>query len=60
MTLDKAIQYLDIVLNDHPHLRPADFGQAVKLGQEALKRIKESRTPESINPHLPIPGEDTP
>jgi len=43
MTADKAIEYIDIVLEAHPRLRPGDFGQAVKLGQEALKRLQFMR-----------------
>jgi len=50
MTIDKAIEYLDIVLKAHPHLQPGDFGQAVQLGKEALKRIRNQR----VNPDLKL------
>ncbi len=43
ITADRAIEYLDIVLEAHPRLRPDDFGQSVKLGQEALKRLQFMR-----------------
>ncbi len=58
LTLDKAIEYLDIVLKTHPRLRPGDFGQAVKLGQEALKRLQFMR--QNLVPFTqpPLPGED--
>jgi hypothetical protein len=41
MTRSKAIEYLDVVLKAHPRLRPGDFGQAVKLGEEALAYIEK-------------------
>jgi hypothetical protein len=57
MTVDKALEYLDIVLKAHPRLRPGDFGLAVQLGKEALKRIQTQRAqyPE-ISSRL-LPGE---
>ena len=58
MTADKAIEYVDIVLKAHPRLRPGDFGQAVALGQEALKRLQFMR--QNLFPFTqpPLPGED--
>ncbi len=57
-TLDKAIEYLDIVLKSHPRLRPGDFGQSVKLGQEALKRLQFLRLNLVPFTQPPLPGED--
>ncbi|MBA7588670.1 hypothetical protein ES708_30735 [subsurface metagenome] len=59
MTADKAIEYIDIVLKAHPRLRPGDFGQAVKLGQEALKRLQFMR--QNLFPFTQplLPGEDS-
>jgi len=58
MTADKAIEYLDIVLKAHPRLTPGDFGQAIKLGQEALKRIQYARQHRFTETISPLPGED--
>ncbi|MBA7570670.1 hypothetical protein ES708_12423 [subsurface metagenome] len=58
MTIDKAIEYLDVVLKAHPRLRPGDFGQAVKLGQEALKRVKAEESQFDLDLRNLLPGED--
>ncbi len=57
MTLDQAIKYLDFILKEHPHLRHGDFGQAVHLGVEALKRVQAIRGPNAIKFWQPLPGE---
>jgi hypothetical protein len=57
MNIDKAIEYLDIVLKAHPRLRPGDFGLAVQLGKEALKAVKDARAINSFTPIQSLPGE---
>ncbi|MBA7570806.1 hypothetical protein ES708_12559 [subsurface metagenome] len=57
MSIDEAIKMLS---SDNPVLTPDEvsvFDEAIQLGIEALKRIHESRTPQSVNPHLTLPGE---
>jgi len=43
MTLDKAIEILDLITDTPPSGANQDFVDAVKLGIEALKRIKDRR-----------------
>ncbi|MBA7546617.1 hypothetical protein ES705_39009 [subsurface metagenome] len=57
MTIDKAIEYLDIVLKAHPRLRPGDFGLAVQLGKEALKRVQLHRKDHFSSYPTLLPGE---
>ena len=58
MTADKAVEYLDVVLKAHQSLRPGDFGQAVKLGQEALAELVRLRKTIPILKYTLLPGED--
>ena len=57
MTIDKAIEYLDYILKQHPRIEHADFGDAIKLGIEALKGIKKVR--KTFEPYVTalLPGE---
>ncbi|MBA7591290.1 hypothetical protein ES708_33442 [subsurface metagenome] len=57
MTADKAVGYLDVVLKAHPRLRPGDFGQAVKLGQEALAELLRLRKTIPILKDTLLPSE---
>ncbi|GAI62615.1 unnamed protein product [marine sediment metagenome] len=57
MTAAKATEYLDIVLKAHPRLSPGDFGQAVKLGQEALAELVRLRKVIPILKDTLLPGE---
>ncbi len=57
MTADKALEYLDIVLKAHPRLRPGDFGQAVKLSQEALAELLRLRKTIPILKDTLLPSE---
>jgi hypothetical protein len=58
MTLDKAIEYLDYILKQHPHIESADFGNAIKLGIEALKAVAKMRHYPFPDEILQLPGED--
>ncbi|MBA7524035.1 hypothetical protein ES705_16172 [subsurface metagenome] len=58
LTSDKAVEYLDVVLEAHPRLRPGDFGQAVKLGQEALAELLRLRKTIPILKDTLLPSED--
>ncbi len=58
MTADKALEYLDIVLEAHPRLRPGDFGQAVNLSREALAELVRLRKTIPILKDTLLPGED--
>ena len=57
MKLDKAIEILELNLKEVGKKMPVDTSAALALSIEAQKRVIEARTPESINPHLPLPGE---
>lgn len=57
MTLNKAIEILQDLMTDLPQFSPDDRREAVMLGIEALKQIKESRfDPSTWEPRL-LPGE---
>ncbi|MBA7583280.1 hypothetical protein ES708_25221 [subsurface metagenome] len=58
MTLDKAIEYLEYILKQHPRLEHGDFGQAVKLGRQSAKRIQNARDIGYSVPADLLPGED--
>ena len=58
MTADKAIEYLDYILKQHPLAEHGDFGQAVKLGIEALKAVAKMRHYPFPDEILQLPGED--
>ena len=58
MKIDKAIELLNTTIKTLPATLRDDEKDAVRLGIEALKRIKDDRR---INPDLnpyPLPGED--
>ena len=57
LTAHKAVEYLDVVLKAHPRLRPGDFGQAVKLGQEALAELLRLRKTIPILKDTLLPSE---
>ena len=59
MIRPKAIEYLDIVLEAHPRLRPYDFGQAVELGKKALEFIQKWHDQLIEEGFSPLPGEDS-
>lgn len=60
MDILEAIETLEDLLSRQYEDTPDTSIQAVRLGLEALSRVQESRTPQSINPHLPLPTEDEP
>ena len=57
MTLDEAIEILQV--NSFKAITPAgmDFNDALKLGTAALKRLEEWRAGTVLNPDLLLPGE---
>ena len=57
MTIDKAIEYLDYILKQHPRIEHADFGDAIKLGREALKRLQSARSVITLPYTALLPGE---
>ena len=58
MTASKAIEYLVYILKQHPHIESADFGSAIKLGTEAIKRLELCRSKGEIYSMKLLPGED--
>lgn len=59
MTLDKAIEFLQFLLKEHPRIESADFGSAIKLGIEALKRHRDKSHLTYAGMLEPLPGEDS-
>ena len=57
MTLTKAIEVLQDLLGEGPQYPPDDRRGAVKLGIEALKRIKARRDLKSGWEKQPLPSE---
>lgn len=57
MTIDEAIEGLSDLLTDGPYWPPEKRIEAVKLGIEALKRIKEQRIGWSPIDYYLLPGE---
>jgi len=58
MTADKATGYLDYLLKQHPRIEHADFGDAIKLGREALKEVVRLRSHKEFHVLDLLPGED--
>ena len=57
MTLDKAIEILS---QDLAYTYPAKFNDlqdAINLGREALKEVREARLMNNVLPHTLLPGE---
>ena len=57
MKLEKAIEIINEHLRFYRFSEDEYFKDALQLGTEAMKRLKELRTPSSGNPHLQLPGE---
>lgn len=57
MTIDKAIEYLGIMLGNYDRTCPFDEVDALTLGIEALKRVKESRKKAYFTTRSPLSGE---
>ena len=57
MTVDEAIEELTKQLRPEYSTPETPFHNALKLGCEALKRLKELRTPGSSHPWHRLPGE---
>ena len=57
MTIDKAIEILQDVLDIVPRTITPDEVDALKLGIEALKRIRNARNTGYFLPAAPLPGE---
>ena len=57
MTLEEAIKILNDMLQACTNLQYTDHPKALKLGIEALKRIKEQRGYAQNFNYLPLPGE---
>jgi len=57
MTLDKAIEILELRIKSRPLLGPHEVYGAIALGIEALRRCKERSERLSPLPHLRFPGE---
>lgn len=57
MTIDEAIVGLEDLLVDDPHFDPERRREAVKLGIEALKRIKSQYDPDHQMMRQPLSGE---
>lgn len=57
ISLDKAIEILkEKQREDEPHWERGDR-DAIKLGIEALKRVKEEREEHTCMRNIPLPGE---
>lgn len=56
-TIDEAIQDLEDILNLKKPFKEKNYNSALKLGSEALKRIKEDRRYSGIRSTKPLPGE---
>jgi len=57
MTLDEAIAEQEEFLEDNPHVRDYPWGKGMKLGIEALKRVKAGRPAPPSLAYLPLLGE---
>lgn len=57
MTIDKAIQVLNYLISISSHMPNPDHRDAIKLGIEALKRIKQQRALEACERSYLLPGE---
>ncbi len=57
MFIDKAIEILEDLVRDQPTFSPDDRRDAVKLGIEALKRLKDIRHFGEFGAVHPLPGE---
>jgi len=57
MTINQAIEYLEIMLRNYDPACPFDEVDALKLGIEALKRIRNSRIGYDPSGGHKLPGE---
>ena len=57
MTLEKAIEILNLAHAGVISIQSKDYQDAVKLGTEALTRIKNCREHDAAFVELPLPGE---
>lgn len=58
MKLDKAIEILTLNLNFASKKMPQDCQDAIKLGIEALKRVKDNPIVPTFHQRALLPGED--
>lgn len=59
MKIDKAKEILEAHTHEDEYLFSDDDVDAVKLGIEALKRVKNTRRPHSYFKEVALPGETT-
>lgn len=57
MTLEKAIKYLGIMLENYDPACPFDEVDAIQLAIEALKLVQELRLYHNVLPNYSLPGE---
>ena len=57
MTIDEAIKILTLLFQGQHPPKTLDEMAAVKLGIEALERVKDLRTKPSYRAEPPLPGE---
>jgi len=57
MTLEKAIEILELNLKEAGDKIPPDCRKALKLGIEAMKRVNNPLLYNLINPRVLLPGE---
>ena len=58
MTIDKALEILESYYREVDIDPPFHFNDALKLGIEALKRIRDDRAINIIDVQQPLPGEE--
>ncbi|MBA7639561.1 hypothetical protein ES703_47220 [subsurface metagenome] len=58
MKISKAIEILDININETDTFKPPDYLAALKLGKEALKKIRSQRKRSDLGGIPKLPGED--
>ncbi|MBA7589468.1 hypothetical protein ES708_31553 [subsurface metagenome] len=57
MTITEAIEIKGRTGVEFLQTDPDEIEEADRLSNEALKRLIDARTPQSVNPHLLLPGE---
>lgn len=57
MTLDKAIETMQLDMDQNVYLDTSDLNVAMKLGIEALKRLKNQRNVPTDISFVSLPGE---
>lgn len=57
MTIDEAIEILELELPEYLSNPATDLMHAIKLSHEALKRLENWRSGKVLNPDFMLPGE---